>query len=270
MPRFIDILKDNAADLIACLRFYSRLPIPVFAFEAAPYAMLDFQRSIRMLPVAGAILGAIGALALWLAHAAGLSPLAASGLALAVLLLTTGAFHEDGLADTADGLGGGATIERKLEIMKDSRIGTYGGAALITSSLLRVVLMADVLQQSGPWAAALALVAAAAASRTAALLPLALLDPARRDGAAYAAMKPSSPALAVATVAACLFCLAPLMGGASPGRILLAAALMVGGALAMTEIARRLIGGHTGDVAGASQQVGEIAFLCAMASRAAL
>ena len=95
-----------AADLLACLRFYSRLPVPVLPFETAPYAMLDFARSIRVLPLAGALIGAVGGCVLMAADALGLPPLPAAGFALAALLLTTGAFHEDGLADSADGLGG--------------------------------------------------------------------------------------------------------------------------------------------------------------------
>ena len=134
------------ADFLACLRFYSRLPVPVLPFEAEPYAMLDFSTSVRVLPFAGFFIGGLGGLVLWGASLLGLSPLIAAAFALSFLLLATGAFHEDGLADTADGLGGGMTIERKLEIMKDSRIGTFGGAALIMSLLLRTLLIAEITQ----------------------------------------------------------------------------------------------------------------------------
>ncbi|MDB5594868.1 MAG: hypothetical protein JWM36_1829 [Hyphomicrobiales bacterium] len=263
-------LTQVLADLIACLRFYSRLPVPVMAFEEAPFAMLDFKRSIRMLPAAGAILGAIGGIALWLATAGGLPPLPSAALAMTVLVLATGAFHEDGLADTADGLGGGSSVARKLEIMRDSRIGTYGGVALVLSLLLRVTLLAELLSTIGPIAAAVVIVSTAATSRTVALMPLALLPPARTDGAAYAAMHPGVRALAIAGGLAVVFALLPLAVGLSPLRMIVAVIAMVLAGASMTWIAKRQIGGQTGDVAGACQQVAEIAFLCVMASHAGL
>lgn len=124
-------------DLIACLQFYSRLPIPVLAIERrgpAPHLMPDFRRIVRMLPVAGLIIALPAALVLALAQKLGLPPVLAAIFAIAALVATTGAFHEDGLADSADGLGGGMSRERELEIMKDSRIGAFGGAALILLS----------------------------------------------------------------------------------------------------------------------------------------
>lgn len=257
-----------AADYLACLRFYSRLPAPVFAFETAPYAMLDFARAIRMLPLAGATIGAIGGLALLAASAAGLPPLPAAGVALAVLALATGAFHEDGLADTADGLGGGRTIERKLEIMKDSRIGAFGGAALFFSLFLRAALLAEIAAAQGAGLAALALIASGAASRIAALAPLVLLPPARSDGAAWAAARPLPGPLALAGGIALLIACLPLAGGAAPPRLAGALAALLCGALAITEIARRQIGGQTGDIGGAAQQIAEIAFLAVLAARA--
>jgi len=112
------------SDLLFCLRFYSRLPLPVFRFEAAPHAMGDFGRAVRLAPVAGLLIA--GPAGLLMAGAgAMLPPELAAVLALMALAATTGAFHEDGLADVADGFGGGRTIERKLEIMRDSRIGAW-------------------------------------------------------------------------------------------------------------------------------------------------
>ncbi|MDB5649388.1 MAG: hypothetical protein JWL62_908 [Hyphomicrobiales bacterium] len=258
------------ADLLACLRFYSRLPVPVLAFEREPFAMLDFRRATRMLPMAGALLGALGGLALWLASRAGLSPLPASALAIAALLLATGCFHEDGLADTADGFGGGASIARKLEIMKDSRIGTYGGAALVLSLLLRVILLAELVGIFGVPATVTIMVCAAAASRAVALMPLTLLPAARTDGAAFAAAKPSSSALVMAGCVSILLAAVPLAAGVPTSRLGLGLLAMLVAAALMTEISRRQIGGQTGDVAGAAQQLAEIAFLCVLASHAAL
>ncbi len=258
------------ADFLACMRFYSRLPVPVLACEPAPYAMLDFARSIRMLPFAGALIGALGGLVLIAADALGLPPLPAAGFALAALLLTTGAFHEDGLADSADGLGGGATVARKLEIMKDSRIGTFGGAALVSSLFLRATLLASLIGAFGAPRTALLMIAANAASRVAALTPHYLLPPARNDGAAWAAARPLPSTLVIAGALAALIGLAPALAGLPLGKLALGLAAMLAGAGLMTEIARRQIGGQTGDIAGASQQIAEILFLAVLASHLGL
>ena len=105
-------------DLPVCLRFYSRLNLP-----AAPggAAMADFGKALRAFPVAGAIIGGAGGAALFCARAVGLPALPAAICAIGALVAVTGALHEDGLADVADGFGGGATREKKLEIMRDSR-----------------------------------------------------------------------------------------------------------------------------------------------------
>ncbi len=109
------------------------------------------------------------------------SPFIAATVAVAASVWITGAFHEDGLADTADGLGGGMSRDRKLEIMRDSRIGTYGGAALILALLLRVGAL-EGLVDVNPWGAALALTISGGISRMMALSVLFLLPPAGRMG----------------------------------------------------------------------------------------
>ena len=151
-------LRALYADLLKCLRFYSRLPVPAPAWEPDPYGPPDFATMPRMLPVAGAIIGAVGAAALVGAQMLGLGAFVAAALAVASLTLVTGAFHEDGLADTADGFGGGSTPERRLEIMKDSRIGSYGGAALVLAYVLRVACLAELLARLGTLGAAAAVV----------------------------------------------------------------------------------------------------------------
>ncbi len=113
------VISEFVADLLACLRFYSRLPIPPFEFEQNPYGS-EITARIKMLPFAGALIGGFGALTLLSSTALGLAlPLAAT-LAILCLVAVTGAFHEDGLADFADSTGG-ATRETRLEILKDSR-----------------------------------------------------------------------------------------------------------------------------------------------------
>jgi adenosylcobinamide-GDP ribazoletransferase len=250
-------------DLIACLRFFSRLPLPSFPSEQSPHARPDLSRLARMAPIAGAIIAAIGALALALAHGLGLPPLICATLAVAALVIVAGALHEDGLADVADGFGGGATRERKLEIMRDSRIGAYGAAALALSLILRIAALAALLER-GLGEAAAALVLAGAVSRAFALLPLALLAPARPEGLGAGAGRLEMGAARAAGIVALI--VAALLGFSAlgVGRAILGLVLALLAALTITAIARRQIGGQTGDVAGAAQQLAEIACLCGL------
>jgi adenosylcobinamide-GDP ribazoletransferase len=246
------------------VRFFSRLPVPALPFEADPHAVPNFRTAPLLIPVVGLIVGLPGALALWCAAAAGLPALMAAGIALAVTALATGGFHEDGLADSFDGLGGGRSVERRLEIMRDSRIGSFGGTALILGLLLRASGIAGLLQGLGPWGAALVMVAAAILSRTLAQLPMTVLPPARIDGAAATAWPvPAVFAAGViqAATTAGLLCHIAGAGLAAP-----AAGALAGLGLAglMTVWAWRTIGGHTGDIAGACQQLAEIGFYAGM------
>ncbi len=97
------------------------------------------------------VVGLIGAVVYVLAHRAGLPAWPAAALSVAATLFATGCLHEDGLADTADGFGGGKTREQKLDIMRDSRIGTYGVCALALSLLIRVSALASLLRYAHRW-----------------------------------------------------------------------------------------------------------------------
>src|ERR1700679_2679481 len=121
-------------DIADALRFFTRLRVG----EPSLNASLDIDRIAWAAPVAGVAVGLIGALALALATLLGLPMLLRAGLATAALVVATGALHEDGLADVADGFGGGATPARKLEIMRDSRVGAYGAIAIALALILRV------------------------------------------------------------------------------------------------------------------------------------
>ena len=123
------------AEVKATLRFFSRLPLPPDSREP------DFPRALRMAPVAGALLGLAAALPFLLALRLNEPPLVAAILGVAASVVLTGALHEDGLADVADGFGGGFSRERKLEIMRDSRIGAYGATALMLSLALRAACL---------------------------------------------------------------------------------------------------------------------------------
>ncbi len=153
------------ADFYFCLGFFTRLPFPSAASRSEPHSLANFSRAVRMLPVAGGLVGALAAIAMAAASGLGLPPPLAAPLAICSLVLLGGAMHEDGLADCADGFSGGTTRERKLEIMRDSRIGTFGAVALVLSLYLRAASLALIADESLGLAGAV-LIGAAALSRT--------------------------------------------------------------------------------------------------------
>lgn len=249
-----------------CIRFYSRLPVPALPGEADPHAAPDFRTVPRALPLAALVIALPAALVLVGAGAAGLGGLLSATLAIATLAVTTGALHEDGLADSADGLFGGRTPERRLEIMKDSRLGSYGALAMGLALLLRVFALALILDRAGPLAASGALVAAAVLSRLSGLHLLAGMAPARAVGASASVGRPSLPTAWLASAIGlslagglALVCRLPLAG------LGLGLALIALNALLVSRLCLRLIGGQTGDIAGATQQLDEIALYLSFA-----
>jgi adenosylcobinamide-GDP ribazoletransferase len=246
-------------DMADALRFFTRLRVSA----PEPGAPLDIDRIAWAAPVAGVAVGLIGALALALTTLLGLPPLLRAGLATAALIAATGALHEDGFADVADGFGGGATRARKLEIMRDSRIGAYGAIAIALALILRVGALAAALD-GGFWRAGSSLVLVAALSRAAALTPLALLPPARADGAGAAAGRLDSSVLAAVWGSALVIAVALGLVALGLAHALLAALMSGGGALLMVALARRAIGGQPAHPPGAAQQCGEIAAWCGL------
>ncbi len=249
-----------------CIRFYSRLPVPRLPGEGDLHGIPDFRLVPRALPFAALAIALPAALVTLIGGLAGLSGMVVAALALTALALSTGAFHEDGLADSADGLFGGHTVERRLEIMKDSRIGSYGAMALGLSLLLRASLIAGMLDHAGAWGAAAAVLVAAPWSRAEGLLLLATQPPARSGGASAAVGQPSLAtariALGLSLIGATGIALAahlPLAG------LLAGFALAHGAAAVSARLARRLIGGQTGDIVGAVQQLAEIAIYLGLA-----
>lgn len=252
--------RAATADVARCLRFYSRLPVPALPWERDAHALPDFPRLVTAVPVAGLLLGILPALALAGSHLLGLGPWLSATLAVGTATLTTGAFHEDGLADTADSFGG-ATRERRLDIMRDSRIGSFGACALCLALLLRIGALAELI--AGGWATAVpALLIAASLSRTAGLMPLVFLPPARIDGAGHAVGQPSQESFWLAAGLAGGIALAlSLTGGLPPLGIALMIALSGLTGWGFIQLAARHLGGQTGDIAGAAQQAAEIAAL---------
>ena len=244
-------------DFKTAVAFLTRLPMP------HPHGPMpaNFVRAHRMFPVVGALIGAaIGFFCLtlrWL----GLPDLAAAALALGAGAILTGALHEDGLADVADGFGGGRDRDAKLEIMRDSRLGTYGALILLVSFVTRVAALAaipDGLVVPG-------LIAAHALARGVLPAMSMNLPYARTDGLARNAGQPDAATATIAVVLAVMLALLSL----SWSNALFAALLAGLSGLGMAWLAQRQIGGQTGDVLGGAEQVAETAILVLLAARLA-
>ena len=245
-------LKD---DFIMALRFFSRLPT-----GDSPHQKPDLGRIAMALPLASVAIG-IGPVALLIGGVlAGLPAYFAAALAVGAMVLASGAMAEDALADAADGLFGGHTPERRLEIMKDSRHGTYGVAALCLFLVLRVMAVGSMAETS-PLAAGAAWLAASIVGRSAGLWVAVALAPARRDGASAAAGQLSWRSFAVGIAFAGLLLF--VLGGpaSSIAGIVLAVVLTVAVAWGWAALCKRLVGGQTGDLIGALVALIEIAVL---------
>jgi adenosylcobinamide-GDP ribazoletransferase len=255
-------LNAIATDLKGSLVFLTRVPgwLVGETGETRP----DFSRAARVFPAIGLLVGIVGGLVLIITRELGEPPLVAGGLAVLATFLLTGGLHEDGLADTADGFGGGETAERKLEIMDDSRIGTYGAAALLFSLGLRIAALADITIL-GAWHAAFALLAAETVSR-AAMVRLWYALPAARPGLSEQTGPPDPHAMLIAVgIAAVVVVVAiiPTFGFWAAVAASLLAVVVTGG---LTLLARSQIGGRTGDTLGACQQAVAVAFLLGVAA----
>jgi adenosylcobinamide-GDP ribazoletransferase len=247
-------LKARADDLAASLLFLTRLRLR----GAMPAGGVAITRAAWAFPIVGVLVGLIGALVYVVADRIGLPAWPAAALAVAATMAVTGCLHEDGLADTIDGFGGGGTRDRKLEIMRDSRIGVYGVAALTLSILLRVSALASL---GAPSRVALALIAAHGAARAVVPVFMFLLAPARSDGLSASIGQPPWESVAVAAglgVLILVLCLGGALGLAALISLGIAAALLAWLTLVQ-------IGGQTGDVLGAVEQTSEIiVFLVAL------
>ena len=232
-------------ELHLALLFSTRLPLPPMD-KGMPGGL---ARAMRFFPIAGVVVGAIGAAVYALAHLL-LPPALAAVLALAASAWTTGCLHEDGLADLADGFGGGADKPRKLEIMRDSRIGTYGLVAVALALMLRAGALAAL---GSPWRVAGALIAAHALGRAAMPLVMQLMRPARSDGLGANAGQPERLDAAIAAAIALVIAgvVLPI-----PAALLAVVAALLASA-AVVGLALHHLGGHTGDVLGAVEQAAE-------------
>mgnify|MGYP005753001695 CR=1 FL=1 len=242
------------------LQYFTRLPVP-------PMREFDpawLNQSARYFPLVGWVVGGLSALVFWLASDVWNGAIAA-GLALAVSALLTGAFHEDGLADSFDALGGSVDRERALEIMRDSRIGSYGSLGLLLNTGLRWAALASLAAGMG----ALALLLLHPAARGGAATLMGRLDYVRHDDSKAKPVATPQPAKALRWMLCWALLPTALLGWFAP----LAA---LAGLLAVAAVHawcrrwyRSRLGGYTGDALGACEQLGETAYLLAFAAVAA-
>jgi len=241
----------RARDIPVALALLTRLPLPYFNLPTEPHR--PSARGAWAYPLVGILLALIAAGVGEALSWSGATPPLVAALVLTTLVMLSGAMHEDGLADCADGFWGGWTPDKRLRIMKDSVIGTYGVIALVLSLLLRWYLISEVITDG---ALLWALVIAACGSRAAMVWVMDSLPIVRRDGLSDRTGRPGELATAVAVVLAVMVTVvAPMF---SAWRLVLMALLA---ALVVRQVAKRKIGGQTGDVLGATQQITEIGLL---------
>ena len=248
-------LRRSWCEFLSAVQFLTRVPAPSQPYEADLLA-----RSVKFFPVVGAIVGAAGAVLRQLV-APHLPPTAAAFLVVLYLVCMTGGLHEDGLADVADGFGGGTSREQILTILRDSRIGSYGGIALVLSLIGRILLIASLPQKH----ASSYLVTAAMLCRWTPLSLSYFLSPARAEATAL----PNGQGARIARLTSA----GALIAG-TVFSIALAFFLLKKQAIAplLTTVAiswltasyyKRRIGGMTGDCFGATIQLTEITvYLC--------
>jgi adenosylcobinamide-GDP ribazoletransferase len=243
------ILRDILGDLRSALGLLTRLPLPAMDTPRGAQAAWAW-------PVVGVVIGGLAAIVAWGLLALGVPMGIVAGAVLVTQVITTGALHEDGLADTVDGFFGGWTKERRLEIMKDSHIGSYGTLALILSVGLRWSALTVVCN------APMALIAVAALSRAPMAVVMAALPNTRGTGLAQSVGRPGAQVTAIAVL------IAVVVSGTTAGPW--AATLMVLGIAVVTlmvaQTAHARIGGQTGDVLGATQAICEVVGLAVLAT----
>ncbi|MGO4907016.1 adenosylcobinamide-GDP ribazoletransferase [Pseudorhodobacter sp. W20_MBD10_FR17] len=244
-------MKQNDTGLIGdisgALRLLTRLPMPASDRISGPRAAWAW-------PIAGAVIGGLAALLGLIALPLGAG--VAAALVLGAQAMMTGAMHEDGLADTADGLWGGWEPARRLEIMKDSHIGTYGVMALLVVGLVRWSAIAALLTGGMWWG----LIAVAMLSRAPMAVLMAVMPNARGKGLAQSVGQ-------VPKAAACMAVLIGLAATAGLGWVGLWVVVAVAAVVvALALVAWAKIGGQTGDILGASQQLAEATGLAILAA----
>lgn len=249
-------MRRHLTGLAAAFALLTRLPIGRWSVANSDYTLTS---STWAYPVVGATVGGLGGLTYWLLHALTFPPTVCAIITIAVIVVTTGALHEDGLADIADGFGGGVTRERKLEIMRDHCVGTYGVVAVFLALAVRAGAITTLRE---PALVLSSLIAAGAISRTVVVALMWLMPLARSDGLAAGVRRPGKGSLIAAVTLGVLAASMALSATAS----LVVAAVGALACVGVATLAHRQIGGVTGDVLGAGQQAAECAILAALSA----
>jgi len=260
----LNLMTDTAASVM----FLSRLPMGRFSKDEFP----NFAQTAHTFPLAGIIISIPATCILAASLFLGLSPLLSASLAVIALVIITGGLHEDGLADVSDGFWGGQSVEKKLAIMRDSNIGTYGTLALIFGIGLRILCLANILNETTDLVACATFIALCGLSRTCMLFPWAYLPNARPATDSSAADDNAKPAASLSsrygepnreTIATTLILSMPLIlflyfSVGSFIAVLSSLLFAIGLTATISWLAIKHIKGHTGDVLGATQQLSEI------------
>ncbi len=247
-------MKNRIAEewviFLLAVQFFTRLPVP----RDPGWSEARMEATPRWYPAVGLIVGVISALVFWGAVQL-LPPVIAALLATGAGIIATGAFHEDGFADCCDGLGGAVTRERALEIMKDSRLGTYGAVGIGLVLAVKVTALATLPVEVVPWL----LIVAHSLSRASAVAVIATSSYVRDHGTGKPVASGTSGLWFAALTA--VFA-AALAGWAVPGTAVAAGLLgLIAGHIAMRRVFEPRLGGYTGDCLGAVQQTSEVGFL---------
>ena len=240
-----DDRKLRACDITDAIGLLTRLPVTSDGTRGA--------RAAWAWPLAGVAVAFIAVCVGWITSLLGVPAPLIAALVLGVQIMATGALHEDGLADCADGFWGGMDRERRLTIMKDSRIGVYGVVALVLALMVRWSALTLLIEADALFGA---LIATAALSRVPMVALMATLPPAREDGLSRLVGRPDQDTALVAAALAATLALITIGFSAVPVAVIIVAVAFGLGRLALSRI-----GGQTGDVLGASQQLSEIGAL---------
>jgi adenosylcobinamide-GDP ribazoletransferase len=250
----MELVKET----MRALAFLSRLPVSPHWFAGYSGSLHD---TVRGFPLAGMIIALPASIFLLVAVTLDLPEMATALFVIVALIVTTGALHEDGLADVADGFYGGNSVERRLEIMKDSSIGSYGTLALIVSVLLRTALLATIVDEVGPFQAVIIIVGTEAGSRAALVKFWQSLPSARAGGVADRAGIPSAEDTNFAFFLGAVILAISYGTAGGLTAVIIAAVLTALVFLGFSRLCREKLGGQTGDTLGAIQQLTTISLL---------
>lgn len=255
-------ISDYIDDIARATGFLSRLRVPSRYFEDHDGSL---SRASGMFPLAGLVIAIVPGLVIlllsWLEANSALTIL----ISLMVLILLTGALHEDGLADSLDAFGARRGRDHMLEIMRDSHTGTYGVLALVICFAFRVTALTIILSVTGGWNTFLVVLAVAAASRAAMIWHWDELPPARSDGVAASSGAPADGAKTRALFIGTVLYLASVSVSVGIIPAITSLALLAAVVFQWTAIVGKKLNGHTGDTLGATQQIAETACLLTLA-----